>query len=220
MNKCIVIGVLGRAGSGKSTAAKHIQEKYGAKVFSFAKPLKNLAKILFNFTDEQVFGTQAQKETVDLRYGISPRTAMIRLGDGARETLWKSIWIDTCFTQIQEDYEAYVRRPNWPNEFKTTPIYIIEDARYPNEVKAISSDKRFSGYVIKLVCPDSDSSPEYANASSEKSVDECAAEDIYSLIVSSKSPGSVDLKDKIDKVIDDVLSRVIKPEGSFDSHPY
>lgn len=180
----IVIGLLGRAGSGKSTAAKYLVERYGAKTFSLARPLKDLCKLLFDFTDEQVFGSQAQKETIDSRYGISPRTAMIRLGDGAREILWKRIWIDTCFKQIEQS---------------GVKLSVIEDVRYPNEAEWINGVP--SGYVVKLVCPDSDSSPEYANAPSEIGVDQCNPSHIYETIVSRKSPGSIDLKRQIDLVM-------------------
>ncbi len=189
----IVIGLLGRAGSGKSTAAKYLAEKYGAKIFSFAKPLKELAKELFDFADAQVYGSQDEKEAVDLRYGFSPRTAMIRLGEGVRAVLGVDTWIVACLRQINL-YAAIHRTKDFD------PLCVIEDVRYPNEAMEISRH----GRILKLVCPDSVSSA-YTNAPSEKSVDECAPEYIYKTIVSHRSPESKDLKAKIDEVMREIF---------------
>lgn len=197
--KPIVIGILGRIGSGKTTAAKHLVDTHGGKVFSFARPLKELSIRLFAFTEGQVWGTQEEKETVDPRWGISPRTAMIRLGDGARETMGKRVWIDACFNRIMEDHEKrmYVRDRH-PEVDIEVPIYVIDDVRYPNEAAAVNSYAAFTGFVVKLVCPDSDGSSAYHNAPSEVSVDQVPEQDIAFEIVSTKSPGSIDLKSKID----------------------
>jgi hypothetical protein len=182
--------MLGRAGSGKSTAAQHIIDTWNGIRTSFARPLKELSKQLWEFTDEQVYGTQVQKETIDPRVGISPRTGMIRLGDGAREIIGKRVWVDACFNGILSGGQ---------------PLYVIDDVRYPNEAADIQAHPGFHGYVIKLVCPDGDSSAAYANASSEKSVDEVNERFIHETIVSKKSPGSVDLKTKVAAVVWDIL---------------
>jgi hypothetical protein len=192
-----VIGCLGRAGSGKSTAAAYLRDKYGAYTHAFAAPLKDLTKELFEFSEGQMRGTQVMKEAIDPRYGISPRTALIRLGDGARRHIGDRVWIDVCLGQIRK-LTAY-------------SLHVIEDLRYNNEAKVISrldggdfDGHDAAGYVIKLVCPDSDSTA-YANASSERSVDEVDPQYIYETVVSSKSPGSVDLKSKIDLVMQKIL---------------
>lgn len=191
----IIIGLLGRAGSGKTTAAKYLEEKYGAKRYAFAASLKNLAKIVFDFTDEQVFGTQAQKEAIDPRYGVSPREMMIRLGDGARLALWPGVWADVVFEQIENQSLARV----------SPKMHVIEDCRYPNECKEITAN---CGYVIKLICPDSDSIG-FADAPSEKSVDEVPKKDIFSTITANKSLESVALKVAIDEVMKKILAPTV-----------
>ena len=75
----VVVGFLGRAGSGKSTAAKHLEVKYGFQRLSFAAPLKEMAVELWELASTQVYGTLAQKEEVDPRWGISAREIMQRL---------------------------------------------------------------------------------------------------------------------------------------------
>ena len=46
--KKIIIGLVGEAGSGKDTVANHFQQKYGAKLFRFASPIKNTLSIYFD----------------------------------------------------------------------------------------------------------------------------------------------------------------------------
>ena len=47
MEKKIIIGLLGESGSGKDVVANHLQEKYGAKLFRFADPIKETLNIYF-----------------------------------------------------------------------------------------------------------------------------------------------------------------------------
>ena len=65
--------------SGKDTFADYLVEKYGYTKIAFAKPLKDLLKLLFLFTDEQLYGHL--KEVSDERwFGCTPRKAMQYVG--------------------------------------------------------------------------------------------------------------------------------------------
>lgn len=194
--KPVVVGLLGRAGSGKSTAAKHLENVFQARRFLFSKPLKEFAKVLYDFTDEQVYGTQEQKEAIDPRWGFSPRTGMIRIGDGGRNTLGKKLWINACFDSIEEDYFQLKQRPKGNDEIEAYTLYVIEDMRYPNEAGMLREDPRFHGRVVKLICPDSVSTA-FVNAPSELSVDAVPEFLLDGIITSHRSPDSIDLKDKI-----------------------
>ena len=80
-NKIMLIGFMGIKGSGKDTCADLLIQNYGFMKKSFADPLKHACKELFLFTNEQVFGTQLQKETPDPRwFGCSPRVALQYVG--------------------------------------------------------------------------------------------------------------------------------------------
>ena len=186
-----VIAFLGRAGSGKTTAGNYVVEKYGATRVSFAGPLKELAKLLFDFTDEQVYGSQESKETVDPRYGFTPRKAMQNLGNGAREIIGKTVWTDACFNTIRKT---------------DSNLFVIDDCRYVNEARLIQglsvfSDNVYIPSVIKLVCPDSVSN-DAGTHPSEAEVDMVPPEFIDFTIESARSPGSVDLLSKIDACLD------------------
>ncbi len=133
----IVIGLLGPAGAGKSTVAAHLAAKYGAKIYTLAAPLKEIARRVLDFSQEQLYGTQAQKEAVDPRYGFSCRWFLQRLGtEGCRAVLGDNIWTEACLRQITYD-NPYVA--------------VIEDVRFVNEADLITQD---GGVVWRLRPPE------------------------------------------------------------------
>lgn len=130
-----VIALCGPAGSGKSTVADHLVEKYGAARYSFAMPLKEMVKRALDFTDEQVYGTQAQKEAVDPRYLHSARWFLQRIGtEGCRAVFGESFWTQMCLDMIEKD------RPR---------LAVIEDCRFVNESRAVLESK-MHGFVWRL----------------------------------------------------------------------
>ena len=50
------IGLLGQKGSGKDTLADYLVNNKGFVKYSFATPVKNISKILFNLSYEQLYG--------------------------------------------------------------------------------------------------------------------------------------------------------------------
>ena len=122
-----VIGLLGAAGAGKTTVSQYLVDKYGAVRYSFAYPLKQIAQNTLGFTDEQLYGTQEQKEAIDPRYGFSPRWFLQKLGtEGIRSVFGEDIWWENCLKRIKEDQPALV---------------VIDDFRFINEVNGFLNAK-------------------------------------------------------------------------------
>jgi hypothetical protein len=124
----MIIGLCGRAGTGKTSVAKYLVEKWANEIVSFAGPLKRMAMDIWGFTEEQVFGDASIKERVDPRLGFSPRFALQRLGtDICRKHLGDDVWTDTLFRRIKEkgDHKR---------------IYVIDDVRFVNEAKRIYNE--------------------------------------------------------------------------------
>jgi hypothetical protein len=76
-----IIGIAGRAGVGKSTVAEMLVRKFDFAAVSLADPLKRVAKELWGFTEEQLWGPSEKRNEPDPRwpkshavsYGVCPR---------------------------------------------------------------------------------------------------------------------------------------------------
>lgn len=170
-----IIGLLGRAGSGKTTVANYLIKNFGAVKFSLATPLKLVAQDLFAFTDEQLYGTQAQKEAIDPRYDMSPRDALKCLGQSVRTRLGDHVWLEALMKSIRE---------------KEPKLAIIDDVRYVNEVTYLT---KAGAKVVKLVCP---SRQDTGKHPSEREVDLVPVGLLSGIVTSEPTPGSEDLIEK------------------------
>lgn len=63
-----VIGICGRAGSGKDTAADYLCQKHGFVKVALADPLKRICRDVFDFSEEQLWGESKYRNTPDKRY--------------------------------------------------------------------------------------------------------------------------------------------------------
>jgi 5'(3')-deoxyribonucleotidase len=128
-----VIAFLGRAGSGKTTAARYFEERYGAERVSFAAPIKRIARDMLDFSDAQLYGNE--KEAIDPRYGFSPRWVLQRLGCGGRDHIAADVWLDVAVRT------AVASR---------APVVVIDDCRFINEAGRITHDPRIHGVVVRI----------------------------------------------------------------------
>lgn len=125
MRKPFVIGFMGYAGVGKSTAARALADFYGCiEIVSFAGPLKEAVQQLFLFTDEQVYGTKEQKESIDERWGISPRRVLQIVGTDCLRNM-----IDSKF---------HVKRMASYLQQCGSQVVIIDDIRFKDEAELVN----------------------------------------------------------------------------------
>jgi hypothetical protein len=74
-----VICLIGQKRVGKDTVADIIQaHDTEFQRFALAEPIKDIARIMFNFTEEQLYS--AEKDMLDDRWGIRPRDFFERFG--------------------------------------------------------------------------------------------------------------------------------------------
>lgn len=125
-----IIGVSGNKRHGKDTVASILAKRYGYSRAAFATKLKEGAKLMLGFSDEQVYGDL--KEVVDERYGVTPRHALQTLGtEWGRNYINTDVWIIATLSNL---------------ETKT----VISDCRFLNEAEAI---RKADGIVIKVIRP-------------------------------------------------------------------
>ncbi len=193
-----VIALLARAGHGKTTIARYLQSTYGARVVSLAAPLKKIAKVVMNFSDDQLYGTQAQKEEIDPRYGMSARIFLQKLGtEGIRENLGPMVWCQALENFISKDFleKAPANDNEDPSETfgNEDAIYVVDDARFPNEIEFINglgerTGNNIRGYAIKVTCTDAPASGNDAHPS-EAGIDLVPRDQLAADIVSSRAQG-------------------------------
>jgi len=132
----MIYGLVGKKRSGKDECAS-IFIKHGFKQYAFADPIKEISKIIFSFTDDQLFGES--KEDVDDTWKIKPRDTFQFIGtDAMRNTLsarfphiGKNIWIKHLQLRLE----------------RTTDDVIVSDIRYQNELDMI---KQLGGKIYKV----------------------------------------------------------------------
>lgn len=113
-----LIGIVGKAGVGKDTAAAFLVGQLGYKRFAFGDAVKAVAAILFN-TAPDAFVTQDQKKVFDSRWQLTRRQMAQLVGtEMVRDVLGPDHWIKLLSTQISEQrhYRAVVTDVRFPNE--------------------------------------------------------------------------------------------------------
>jgi hypothetical protein len=138
-----IIGLLGNKRCGKDTSGEYLEKKYGFIRYAFADPVKEICRILFDFSDEQLYGDK--KEGVDFRWYLTPRDAFQKIG-----TEFAQNDIYNYFPRLKErlkDEVIWVKLFNlWFEKNKDKNI-VITDVRFPHEIEAIKS---LGGKVIKI----------------------------------------------------------------------
>jgi hypothetical protein len=159
----LIIGLMGPAGAGKSSVADYLVTKYGAQRYSFAKPLKDMVGRALEFSKEQLWGTQAQKEAPDERYGgKSARWFLQRIGtEGCRKTFGEDFWVKQGIAQIERD------RPS---------VAVFDDARFITEANAIRAfgagkTAHNTGFVWRLDSPDRETEADASHQSEREWLD-------------------------------------------------
>lgn len=125
----MIIGLTGKAGSGKDTAAAQFV-KNGFEHYWFSKPMKDACKLIFGWTDAHVYGEL--KELVDPRFGVSPRIALQTLGtEWGRDCINKDLWVNIARMKMENTHSI-----------------VISDCRYDNEAEIIRS---MGGVIVNIV---------------------------------------------------------------------
>lgn len=126
-----IIGLTGKARSGKSTVAKHLVEKYGFYRFAFIEPLKEMLIKAGMCTKDELYDHKTEQS----------RWLMQKIGTEIfREQIDKRFWIHQA-----EDVIMDFQNDN------SSGSMVFDDIRFPNEADLIHS---FSGTVIKLIRKD------------------------------------------------------------------
>ena len=150
----MIIGLTGRAFSGKDTVGIYLARAHNFSCIAFADPIRD-ALISALYLDPRVFRTES-KETIIDWIGKSPRELMQSLGtEWGRVLVRPSLWVDITERRIREALRA--------GDSDIT----ITDVRFPGEAEMI---RRLGGSIWRIVRPGA-ATTAHAGHASEREVD-------------------------------------------------
>lgn len=141
-----IIGVSGKKYNGKDTVGDYLVAHHGYTKLTFAEPIKDICKIVFGITDEQL--NTHLKEECDTRWNVTPRKLMQFIGtDLFRDNMQKimpeiaeDIWLKVLENKIKEH-----------QKINSSSKFVITDVRFENEYALV---KKMGGLVIKITRPE------------------------------------------------------------------
>ena len=134
MPQAPLIGIAGRARSGKDTVANFIVAAIGGYRYSFADPIRTmLAPLGVDMNDPY---WQARKEDVIPALGVSPRRMMQTLGtEWGRNLINPDLWLVMAHQRL----------------LRNGPGMVISDVRFENEAAWI---RKHGGRIIHVIRPE------------------------------------------------------------------
>lgn len=149
-----MFGIAGRKGHGKDACADIIMsnakrlssDPINVVKLAFADPIKGACRELFGFSDTQLHDAVA-KETVDPRWGITPRKAMQVLGTDLIQQ-----HMDLLLSGIGNKFFVEAMRHRIAELWKKNgdTIIVISDVRFQHEVDLIHE---LGGRVLRVTRP-------------------------------------------------------------------
>lgn len=135
----VIVGISGKRGSGKDTAADYLVKRYRFEKFSFASTLKGMLSRDFQVPLEWMHDPARKEQLLENVPGWTLRKLMIHYGRFYRE-VDPLFWVKKTFEAISEREKCNV----------TTGVplrVVVPDLRYINELKYIESQ---GGKCIRL----------------------------------------------------------------------
>lgn len=135
----MLIGLVGKKRSGKSTTTDHLIEKYGFEEISWAYPLKEIiGKELFGLSDDQLYGGDEHREVTIPEWNMSSRQILQVVGTDMFRKYWPDFWVKVGMKRILRLLDEDRR-------------IVVSDCRFPNECEAI---KEVGGITIRIIRKD------------------------------------------------------------------
>jgi hypothetical protein len=151
----MIIGLTGKKGSGKDTAAKYLVDNYGYERKGFADSLKKSVAALFDIPFEKVDEYKidmgklprvevildvAKPDQTTVQYSMSWREFLQRYGtESHREIFGYDFWVNQVLP-VPDHYVDYIKNQK----------LVISDVRFDNEAARV---RQYGGKIIEIVRP-------------------------------------------------------------------
>lgn len=138
----LLIGLTGRAGAGKDTAAAYLEDQYACHAIGFADPLVDMLGVLCDYVDvDGAWLVERSLKELPMRVlGHSYRELAQTLGTEWGRGLHSDFWVRIAQHQVQQLWHA-------------GSSVVITDLRFPNEAAWVL---QMGGTVVRLVRGDAE----------------------------------------------------------------
>lgn len=143
----MLVGITGRAGSGKDTIASVLAEHIPAvRIMRFSEPIKQICRDVFGWQMRHTDGDM--KDVVDPITGVMPRVAMQTLGTDWGRNLRSDVWIQLLLRRyVDAISRARVAQHGHSSVIDQVHHVIVPDVRFIDEARAICDH---GGYLIHV----------------------------------------------------------------------
>lgn len=165
MRDPLIIGLIGRAGAGKDTAADYLCTEHGFERYAFAQPLKTMLEALFTevgIDHARLFEPRLKELPILELGGLSPREMMQSLGTEWGRSLRGDFWL-RCADLCLGLHSA-------PDAAPVHDRIVVTDVRFPNERAWLTAK---AGVAVRI---QRDAAPPVRNHASEQHADTLAAQ--------------------------------------------
>lgn len=166
-----IIGMVGRAGSGKTTAQKWFIHNHKQVLgMSFAAPIRQMVYELLRQGAPKdctpsyayYFSDEGREDAIPFLGGVTCRSLLQTLGtDWGRNIVHPDMWVGILATRFEARMNSAMGR-----DPTTTLRVAIDDVRFPNEVEFVQA---VGGCLLRIARPEDIRPPEtYAHASEQE----------------------------------------------------
>jgi len=187
LSKKILVGMIGRAGSGKDTVADYLCDKFSFSKLAFADPLKKAVQVVFDIPDDFMFDREKREMELPHWPGWSTRKFLQFVGTELfRNQVDQDVWVKNAVSRASRGYRSVISDVRFPNEVDRTTALL------PDDVKCV---------FIRVTRPDHDGAASGIKGhASEAHIDELNAD------IDILNDGTLeDLYVKIDSVMSEIL---------------
>lgn len=116
-----LIGLVGKAGSGKDTVATQLVEKHGFKRMALADPLRDIVQLAFVLDHDNVWDRELREQPIEFLNDWTVRKLLQFVGTELfRRQVWDDIWMHNLLQRLEPGQN-----------------YVISDIRFPNEMSGL-----------------------------------------------------------------------------------
>ncbi|MBS7457687.1 adenylate kinase [Coralloluteibacterium stylophorae] len=131
-----IIGITGKARTGKDTLAEYLVSDHGYVRIGFADPIREFVAELTGFSVEQLMDSSLKEQPIDWLGGKSPRELMQTLGtEWGRQMVHEDLWLLVAHMRVRAARQA------------GAPGVVISDVRFDNEAQFV---QELGGRVVGL----------------------------------------------------------------------